>query len=93
MLALAEPIDNAQSELTCRWNHYSYPEGTVDELINKVTEKAGINVEQAKTAVNTVIEFIKAKVPGLGDQITGLLSGAGGSAGDVLDSVKKKFGF
>ena len=35
----------------------------MEELIKTVSEKAGINAEQAKTAVNTVMEFIKNKVP------------------------------
>jgi hypothetical protein len=63
----------------------------VDELIKKVTEKAGISPEQAKSAVNSVIEFIKAKVPGIGEQLTALMSGGGG-AGNVIDSVRSKLG-
>jgi len=63
----------------------------VDELIQKVTEKAGINAEQAKNAVNSVIEFLKVKVPGIGDQISAMLSGGGGGGG-IIDSVKSKLG-
>ncbi|HVL12566.1 MAG TPA: hypothetical protein VM529_08375 [Gemmata sp.] len=62
----------------------------MDELIQKVTEKAGINAEQAKNAVNSVIEFLKAKMPGIGDQISAMLSGGGG--GGIIDSVKSKLG-
>lgn len=61
----------------------------MDELIQKVTEKAGINAEQAKNAVNSVIEFLKAKMPGIGDQISAMLSGGGGG---IIDSVKSKLG-
>jgi hypothetical protein len=64
----------------------------VDELIKKVTEKAGISPEQAKNAVNSVLEFIKTKAPGIGDQITALISGGGGGAGNVIDSVRGKLG-
>jgi hypothetical protein len=65
----------------------------VDELIQKVADKAGISPEQAKNAVNTVMEFIKTKMPGLGDQIAGLLSGGGGGgAGDVLGNLRGKLG-
>ncbi len=63
----------------------------MDELIKTVSEKAGINAEQAKTAVNSVMDFIKTKVPGIGDQLKGMLSGGGG-AGDMVDSVRKKLG-
>lgn len=65
----------------------------MDELIKKVTEKAGINPEQAKNAVNTVIEFIKTKMPGIGDQIAGMISGGGGGGvGDVLGNIRGKLG-
>lgn len=64
----------------------------MDELIQRVSEKAGINPEQAKTAVNTVIEFIKGKLPGLGEQVQSMISGSGGGAGDLLEAARKKFG-
>lgn len=64
----------------------------MEELVKKVTEKAGINPEQAKNAVSTVLEFIKAKLPGLGDQITGALSGGGGGVGDVVGNLRGKLG-
>jgi hypothetical protein len=65
----------------------------VDELIKKVTEKAGINPEQAKNAINGVIDFLKAKMPGVGEQVAGMLSGGGGGgAGNVIDSVRGKLG-
>ncbi|VTR96603.1 hypothetical protein : [Gemmata massiliana] len=68
----------------------------MDELIKTVSEKAGINPEQAKAAVNSVVEFVKSKVPVVGEQLQGLLSG-GGDGGNPLagaaDALKKKFGF
>lgn len=65
----------------------------MDELINKVTEKAGINAEQAKSAVNAVLEFVKTKLPGVGEQIAGMLSGGGGGGvAGAVDSIRKKFG-
>jgi hypothetical protein len=64
----------------------------MEELIKKVSEKAGISGDQAKTAVSSVIEFIKGKVPMLGDQIQGLLGG-GGEGASPVDALKKKFGF
>ena len=68
----------------------------MDELIKTVSEKAGINPDQAKTAVTSVVEFIKAKVPMVGEQVQALLAG-GGEGGTPLagaaDALKKKFGF
>jgi nucleoid DNA-binding protein len=63
----------------------------VEELIQKVSEKAGISGEQAKNAVNTVMDFIKNKVPGLGDKIKDMIASGGGDGG-VLDNIRKKMG-
>jgi nucleoid DNA-binding protein len=63
----------------------------VEELIKKVSEKAGINTDQAKNAVNTVMEFIKNKVPGNGDQLKAMLSGEGGGGG-IVENIRKKIG-
>lgn len=67
----------------------------MEELIKKVSEKAGISGDQAKSAVSSVIEFVKGKVPMLGDQLQGLLGGGegGNPVANVADSLKKKFGF
>jgi hypothetical protein len=67
----------------------------VDELIKTVSEKAGINPEQAKVAVSSVIEFIKGKLPLLGEQVQGLVTGSGGDnpLSSAADAIKKKFGF
>lgn len=35
----------------------------MEELIKKLTESAGINEEQAAKAVETVVNFIKEKLP------------------------------
>lgn len=53
----------------------------VEELIAKVTEKAGISGDQAKKAVASVIEFVKEKAPMIGDQLKGFLEGQGGMGG------------
>lgn len=63
----------------------------MDELIKTVTDRAGITPEQAKSAVASVVEFIKAKVPGLGDQIAAALDGTGGAA-DVIGNLRGKLG-
>ena len=68
----------------------------MDELIKTVSEKAGINADQAKTAVNCVMDFVKGKLPMIGEQVQGLLNGGGeGSSplANAADALKKKFGF
>jgi hypothetical protein len=72
---------------------FVYRRRTVEELIKQVTEKAGISGDQAKTAVSTVLEFLKGKVPGIGGQLEGLLGGGEGGLGGAADALKKKFGF
>ena len=68
----------------------------MDELIKTVSEKAGINPEQAKVAVSSVVEFIKGKLPMIGEQVQGLLNGSGEGGNPLAgaaDALKKKFGF
>jgi hypothetical protein len=56
----------------------------MDELIKLVTKKVGITPEQAKSAVETVVGFLKQKLPApVAGQITALLGGGGGVAADV----------
>ena len=64
----------------------------MEELIQKVSEKAGINAEQAKSAVNTVMDFIKNKVPGVGDKIKELIASGGAEGGGIVDTIRKKIG-
>ena len=61
----------------------------MDELIKLVTQKTGISKEQAQAAVETVIKFLKGKLPGpVGSQIESVLSGGGAST----QSITKKLG-
>jgi hypothetical protein len=42
----------------------------MEELIKMVTSKAGISESQAKSAIETVVSFLKNKLPaGLGSQV------------------------
>jgi len=50
----------------------------MEELIKLVTKKTGISEEQAKQAIETVLGFLKQKLPTpLSGQIDALLSGKG----------------
>ena len=50
----------------------------MDELVKLVVKKTGISEDQARRAVDTVLQFIKQRLPApLASQIDGLLSGGG----------------
>lgn len=57
----------------------------MDELIKLVVKKAGISEAQAQSAVDTVINYLKDKLPApIAGQIDGFLNGEG-SSGAVED--------
>lgn len=65
----------------------------MENVIKMVTEKAGISEAQAKTAVDTVVNFLKDKMPaGIGSQVESFVKGGAGSAGDVVGGMKDKLG-
>jgi hypothetical protein len=66
----------------------------VDELIKKVSERAGINADQARKAIETVADFVKTKFPAWGGQIDSLLKGEGGDSplGNVAGKIGGLFG-
>lgn len=48
----------------------------MDELVKLVSQKAGITEQQARTAVTTVLDFVKQKLPPqLASQVDGVVSG------------------
>jgi nucleoid DNA-binding protein len=48
----------------------------MDELVKLVSQKAGITQQQAQTAVTTVLDFVKSKLPPqFASQIDGVVSG------------------
>lgn len=68
----------------------------MQELINKLTEKVGLNPDQAKGAVETMMGFVKSKLPeGLADKADDLFSGAEGEKvnfGGIMDTISGFFG-
>ena len=63
----------------------------MDEQLKLVKEKAGIPEDQAKLAVQAVLDFLKDKLPApIASQIDGLLSGSG--LGDVAKGLGGLFG-
>lgn len=64
----------------------------MDELIKMVAEHAGIAEDAAKTAVETVINFIKEKLPAPIDaQIDAIMSGEMLDKESFLDKLKSLF--
>lgn len=56
----------------------------MDELIKQVVKKAGVSEDQAKKAVETVLDFLKDKLPApIATQIEGALGGDVPDLGDV----------
>ena len=72
----------------------------MDELIKQVVERTGISEQQARGAVETVLGFLKNRLPEpLSGQLDGLVGGASGAAGglagaagDVLGGIGGMFG-
>ncbi|MDT5158394.1 MAG: hypothetical protein QOC61_286 [Acidobacteriota bacterium] len=72
----------------------------MDELVKQVVEKTGISETQARTAVDTVVGFLKTRLPEpIAGHLDGVLGGAAGAvggmagkAGDVLGGLGGMFG-
>ena len=60
----------------------------MDELIRQVAERTGISEDQARTAVTTVVGFIKERLPEpIASQVDGLLEGSAGAAAGGLGDL------
>ena len=70
----------------------------MDELIQRVTEKTGISDEQARGAVETVVGFLKERLPApIAGQVDNVLNssavgGVADRAGDLLGGLGGIFG-
>jgi hypothetical protein len=63
----------------------------MDELVNLVAKKTGLSEEMAQVAVNTVVDYLKDKLPGpAGAQLDALLKG--GDASDLLGGLGSLLG-
>ena len=60
----------------------------IEDMIKRVSERAGISEEQARSAVTTVAEFLKEKVPpAYSGYIDSFMSGGGGGEGGGLSNL------
>jgi uncharacterized protein (DUF2267 family) len=65
----------------------------MEELIKQVVSRTGISEEQARTAVTTVLGFVKDKLPApIASQIDNAITGEGGGAGGTLGDLASKAG-
>ena len=67
----------------------------MDEIVKLVAQKTGLSEDKAKTAVETVIGFLKDKLPGpIAGQIDSVLGGKGdaGGLGGVAQGLGGMFG-
>jgi hypothetical protein len=66
----------------------------MNELINLIVQKTGISQENAQKAAQTVIDFVKAKLPApLAGQVDAVLAGdMSGVAGQAGEMLKGKLG-
>ena len=61
----------------------------MDDLVKLVSEKINVPPEKAQTAVETVLNYLKAKLP---DPIAGQIDNALSGQGAHLDELKKGLG-
>lgn len=65
----------------------------MEELVKQVATRTGISEDQARSAVNTVLSFLKDKLPApIASQIDNVVSG-GGEGGGLGDIASKVGGF
>ena len=66
----------------------------MDELIKQVSERTGISQDQARTAVDTVLGFLKNKLPApIAGQIDNVIGGGDAASGGLGDMASKVGGF
>jgi hypothetical protein len=66
----------------------------MNEVIQRLVDKAGLSEEQATNAVNLVVQFLDEHLPGpVASQIDSLMSGAGtGGMADKLGGIGASIG-
>jgi len=50
----------------------------MQEIIERLTQKAGLNPEQAQKAIETIADFVKEKFPMLGGAVDQIFTSGGG---------------
>jgi uncharacterized protein (DUF2267 family) len=65
----------------------------MEELIRQVTERTGISEDQARTAIDTVMGYMRDKLPASASgMLDGALGGGANVAGGVADTAQNVLG-
>jgi len=65
----------------------------LDELVNRVAERTGLSQEQARTAAETVIGFLKERLPAsVGGALDGAVQGGENSSSGMTDQAQGMLG-
>lgn len=65
----------------------------MNELVSQIAQRTGISEDKASQAAETVISFLKAKIPGIGGQLDSVLQGGGvAQAGGIGEKIKDTVG-
>ncbi|HEX8636341.1 MAG TPA: hypothetical protein VF703_19625 [Pyrinomonadaceae bacterium] len=65
----------------------------MEELIRQVTERTGITEAQARTAIDTVMGYMRDKLPAsVSGMIDGAVGGGAGVAGGMADTAQNMLG-
>ncbi|MGI9108123.1 MAG: hypothetical protein ACR2G4_17985 [Pyrinomonadaceae bacterium] len=65
----------------------------MEELIKQVTERTGITETQARTAIDTVLGYMRDKLPAtVSGSIDQVIGGGANVAGDLADSAHNVLG-
>jgi hypothetical protein len=74
-------------------SEYILREDSMDELINLVAGKVGISEAQARQAVETVLDFLKDKLPApIAGQVEAVLEGDLSAVGQLAGGLGGMFG-
>ena len=65
----------------------------MDELIKQVSERTGISEDKARTAVETVVGFLKDRLPApIAGQVDNALNSSAGAIGGAGDAIADQAG-
>lgn len=63
-------------------------ENPMSQVVNMVSQRTGLGKDQAETAVRTVLDFLKQRLPApIAGQIDNVLSGSGGGLDDIAGGL------
>lgn len=65
----------------------------MDQLIDQVVQRTGMSRDQAQQAVETVLGFLKQRLPGpIAAQLDSAVGGQGAGGGGLADKAKQALG-